>query len=403
MENNGTPASFSSMLVLIPTIGKYMMVSLARKPSINDIRRPISAHDNNPRNKAFDFILQGFLSKEEVETLGCLTAGSDWIEDQNFTVLHKIVTGLNFQSLDDALVLYQDDIDAVDALGRTPLTWAAARGDEKAVATLLSYGAGLNTLDIQWTGPVSYAAERSHVVCVRLLLEAGACPDPIIPGGLQIGSPLNCAARNSTNALVLKTLLDFGADVDASGVDGKTPLIHVSRTDNASFATLLLEYGADINAADITSHTPLTTAITYNSHNVLQLLLDRWFEYSSCPRLRGHHLLETAAVFADLETLKILVATDHFRLKYDKDYILADCAIRVQDRYDVDDQILAAFKDLVSVISDIPEMAESGLSRLEAGLLMYKDSPLVKNGMSGRWSDSDSEVSFEDAMESLLI
>lgn len=213
---------------------------------------------------------------------------------------------------------------------------------------------------------------------------------------------MNIALRHR-DALVLKTLLDFGADVDTSGVDGKTPLIHVSRTDNASFATLLLEYGADINAADISSHTPLTTAITYNSHKVLQLLLDRWSEYSSCPRLQGPHLLETAAVFADLETLKILVATDHFRLKYDKDYVLTNCVNRIQDRYDVDDQILAAFQDLVSVISDIPELAESGLSRLEAGLLMYKDSPLIKNGVSGRWSDNSSEVSFEDAMENLVI
>jgi hypothetical protein len=57
-----------------------------------------------------------------VKTLGCLTARSDWVEDQNFTVLYKIVTGLSLQSLNEALVLYQDDIDAVDALGRTPLT-----------------------------------------------------------------------------------------------------------------------------------------------------------------------------------------------------------------------------------------------------------------------------------------
>ena len=168
------------------------------------MHRPISAHDNNPRNKAFDFILQGFLSKEEVETLGCLTAGSDWVEDQNFTVLHKIVTGLRIQSLEEALVLYPDDIDAIDALGRTPLTWAAARGDEKAIATLLSYGADPNNLDTQWTGPVSYAAERGHVVSVRLLLEAGAYPDPITSGGLEIGSPLNSAARNSPDALLLK-------------------------------------------------------------------------------------------------------------------------------------------------------------------------------------------------------
>ncbi|KAI9772906.1 MAG: hypothetical protein M1840_008788 [Geoglossum simile] len=363
--------------------------------------RPIGAYDNSPRNKASDFVLQGFLSKEEVETLGCLTAGSDWVENQNFTPIHKIVTGLSLLSLEEEILLHPDDIDAADAMGRTPLTWAAARGDDRAVATLLSQGADPNTLDIQWTGPVSYAAERGHLVCLRLLLEAGAQPDPHIPDGLKIGSPLNCAARNSSNALVLKTLLDFGAETEASGVDGKTSLIHVARTDNIKFAMLLLEYGADINAPSITGLTPLTTAITYNSHSVLRLLLDRWVEYSICPRLQGPNLLETAALFADVETLKILTATDHFKLNYDKDYILANYGDRLLERFDVTDELIKAFQDLVSIISTGPEMAESAECLLEAGLLRpYRDSPCERTG-SEKSSDHGSDVCFEDALECL--
>jgi hypothetical protein len=30
-----------------------------------------------------------------VEALACLTAGSDWIDDQNFSQIHKIVIGLS--------------------------------------------------------------------------------------------------------------------------------------------------------------------------------------------------------------------------------------------------------------------------------------------------------------------
>ena len=95
---------------------------------------------------------------------------------------------------------------------------------------------------------MSNAASQGHTVCVRLLLEAHGYPDPPTPGGVKKGSPLNCAARNTTDVLLLKSLLDFGADVDQSGVDGKTALLHATRTDNASFAMLLLEYGADTNA-----------------------------------------------------------------------------------------------------------------------------------------------------------
>jgi len=56
-----------------------------------------------------------------------------------------------------------------------------------------------------------YAAAQNHAVCVRLLLEAGAKPDPTLIGlRMQRGSPLNCAARIASDPLDLKTLLVFG-------------------------------------------------------------------------------------------------------------------------------------------------------------------------------------------------
>ena len=189
--------------------------------------------------------------------------------------MHKIVLGLSLLSLEEELIQHPEQIDTMDALRRTPLVWAAARGDAHNVALLLGAGADPNAMDIQYTIAVSYAAERDHAVCVRLLLEAGADTDPPLPSDIRVGHGLNCAARNATNPLVIKLLLDFGADLESSGVENVTPLIHAARTDKVSFAMLLLEYGANINATTTLGQTPLTTAITHNSHNVLQLLLDR--------------------------------------------------------------------------------------------------------------------------------
>lgn len=110
-----------------------------------------------------------------------------------------------------------------------------------------------------------------------------------------MGDSLNCASRNASDPLILKTLLDFGANIGSCGVDGMTPLIHASRRNLASFATLLLEYGANINTINTAGQTPLTIAVAYNSHNVLRLLLDCWFEYSEYPRLTGPHLLQITA------------------------------------------------------------------------------------------------------------
>jgi len=211
----------------------------------------VAKTDNSTRHKAFDNLLQGGLSQEAEEDIRCLTAASDWIEEQSFGKLHKIIVRLLLSSLEEAIADNPDSIDVSDAMGRTPLLWAAARGDHHAVQTFLDHNADPNVMDMYLAPPVSYAADRGHTLCVKLLLEAGAVAEPILPPGVKLGSPLNCAARNTKDPTLLKYLLTYGAQVDSTGVDGNTALTHASRTDNVRFAVLLLDYNADLNAANI--------------------------------------------------------------------------------------------------------------------------------------------------------
>ncbi|KAL8730166.1 MAG: hypothetical protein Q9166_004249 [cf. Caloplaca sp. 2 TL-2023] len=285
---------------------------------------------------------------------------SDFIDEQNYTLLHKIVLGLSMHDLEESLSLHPDLIDIPDAMG--------------------------------------HAADRSYVTCVRLLLEAGADPDIAASYGYKVGNPLNVAARNASDPLVLKTLLDFGANVESCGIDGTTALIHAARKDNASFATLLLEYGANLNAVSTAGQTPLTTAVVFNSHNVLQLLLDRWFEYSECPRLKGPHLLQIVALYADIRTMVILTATDHLVISYDANYTLGDFASRLNERPDATEKLIQAFEDLLSVINRGPEMYRSPESLMESGLSSH--------GSPDRWTFSrtstlGTDQDFVDAFETL--
>lgn len=362
-----------------------------------DSSRPIAASDNSPRHKAHQFLLMGGLSDSDVEALRCLTQDSDFVDEQNYTILHKIVLGLSMQQLEEALSMYPDLVNTPDAMGRTALAWASARGDERSIVTLLQHGAEVNTIDVQHSGVVGHAADRNYVTCVRLLLEAGADPDIAASHGHKVGNPLNVAARNASDPLILKTLLDFGADVESSGVDGTTALIHAARKDSANFATLLLEYGADINAVSTAGQTPLTTAVVYNSHNVLQLLLDRWFEYSECPRLKGPHLLQIVALYADSRTMEILTGTDHLVIKYDASYTLGDFASRLEERPDATEKLTQAFQDLLSVINRGPEMYRSPESLMESGLASPDHWTFNRTDTLG--SDQD----FVDALETLHI
>jgi hypothetical protein len=298
------------------------------------------------------------------------------------------------QDLEEEILRNPDDVDVRDAMGRTALEWAAARGDDRALTMLLSYGADPNIMDKKLNTPLTLAANQNQTVCVRLLLEAGANPDPTLPGGIKFGSPLNCAARNASDPLLTKTLLDFNADIEASNVDGVTPLLHIARGNSASHAMLLLEYGAQINVTSKDDRTPLTTAIIYNNHNVLQLLLDRWYEYSECPRLKGPHLLSLVAQYADLRTISILASTDHLKLKFDKDYVLGDFSTRLRQRVDVTEKLTGAFEELLNLINQGSTESESIESRMESGLLERHGSNSPTDSSAG------SDDTFEDAQES---
>lgn len=175
---------------------------------------------------------------------------------------------------------------------RTALEWAAARGDDRAVLTLLSFGGKPNITDNKLNTPLTLESNQDNTLCVQLLLEAGALANPVLPLGVKLSSPLNCAARS---------------------VDGVAPLLHVARGKPVSFAELLLDYGADIKATSKNGLTSLTAAIIFNNHSVLRLLLDRWFEYTECPRLKGHHLLDLVIDYVGIETMSILTTATHLQ------------------------------------------------------------------------------------------
>ena len=333
---------------------KYKTCKFLLEQGADPYYRPIAASDDCPSDKASDILLRGGISSSVTDILRAMAAGNDFIEAQHFHLIHKVVLGLSLQSLEEVILHETDDIDIPDAMGRTALEWASARGDEYSVTTLLSYGANPNVMDKKLNTPLTLAANQDHTVCVRLLLEAGALPDPVLPPGTKFGTPLNCAARNASDPLVIKTLLDFRANVEATGVDGVTPLLHVARNKGARHAIILLEYGANINATAKDGRTPLTTAITYNNHDILELLLDRWNEYSECPRLKGPHLLDLVTQYGDVRTLQILSSANHLKLRCDNEYVVEGYAQKIRERPGVTQAIIDAFDQLLDTIRMVP-------------------------------------------------
>ena len=64
------------------------------------------------------------------------------------------------EDLEEETRLHPEDVNITDMMGRTPLAWAARRGDDRAIIALLSHGANVNTLDVHHSGVVGHAADR---------------------------------------------------------------------------------------------------------------------------------------------------------------------------------------------------------------------------------------------------
>ena len=148
--------------------------------------------------------------------------------------------------------------------GETPLHRAASGHGEQDIPLLVAAGANPNAQDVKGRTPLHRASEFRHWDAAHWLAEGGADINARDQDG---ATPLHLAAE-SGSAEVAHVLLDRGADVNAKSHDGATPLHRLAAVRSRYFAKgqaevaqLLLEGGADVNAKDEGGATPLYWAV----------------------------------------------------------------------------------------------------------------------------------------------
>jgi ankyrin repeat protein len=239
-------------------------------------------------DNVWDFVFRRKCTESQQAALRCITEGGegDWIEEQNFPLVHRIIFGLSPKPLAAELNENPHAVYITDAQNRTALDWATARCQLEDMALLIEYGADPNNMDVTGRTPVLHAVDSHDINSLRVILEAGGNPNPTYPKGMFRSSPLTAAGFAGMPTL-LKLLLDFEANPNACNPEGLTALHSVARTHNTECAVLLLEYGADLNAMSSNGRTPLTTAIIHNNHPVMRLFVDRCYEYMTTTRFNG--------------------------------------------------------------------------------------------------------------------
>jgi ankyrin repeat protein len=114
-------------------------------------------------------------------------------------------------------------------------------------------------------------SKEGNPILLKALLDGGA--DPNTSGGINHETPLLLVASEEDTSKTLGILLAYGANVSKRNDDGLTPLHRAASWGDATMIQLLLDAGADIEAQDNEGDTPLQYASTHQNGVAAEALL----------------------------------------------------------------------------------------------------------------------------------
>jgi len=249
-------------------------------------------------------ILSRTKDARQLRELESLFPGTEQFESWEFTQINNVILGLQTINLRTALhdPLCRVQIDLPDSVGRTPLHWAAERGDASAVRELLLAGANANANDHGKRVPLHRAVLSRNPRCLELPLIAGASANSKDSRG---DFTLIEVCRRHDDIAFTRQLILAGASVNSENLRGGSPFAKCAIYNHVNVGKYLLELGANIDHCDIDGDTPLFEAIINSSYEFLEMLLQRGAGYTHLNGA-GQNVLHIMTIRSDVRTASIL-------------------------------------------------------------------------------------------------
>src|SRR6185503_87426 len=162
-----------------------------------------------------------------------------WVDGTELTPL-MLAAHAGFASLGQRLIKAGADVNAIDGQGTTALLWAVRRDQPETIDLLLEAGAEVDRRDKSGWTALTMAAKLGRETIVRNLLDHGAKPN--LDSVAEY--PLHAAARANHKAIV-ELLLDRGADLSITDVEGRTALDMAKQSNSSDLVAILRKRGAN--------------------------------------------------------------------------------------------------------------------------------------------------------------
>ncbi|OUM66014.1 hypothetical protein PIROE2DRAFT_41183, partial [Piromyces sp. E2] len=195
------------------------------------------------------------------------------------------------------------DLDGFDNDGKTALTIACEKGDEKLGIKLIEHGANINQPNKYGDTPIIIASKNFNEKLFLYLIEHGAEVNITDKCG---NTPLIIECQNTYRFTIIETLIKYGADPNIKNIYGSTALIELCKgtyenidnflfnngeqiykqDSNGYFGSLicwdkrnermiryLVEHGADIDACDNDGNTTIKIAENTNKKNIVNYFM----------------------------------------------------------------------------------------------------------------------------------
>ncbi|KAI9710538.1 MAG: hypothetical protein M1820_002674 [Bogoriella megaspora] len=235
------------------------------------------------------------------------------LDGYGFSTVHKIVLGLIAVDLEQQLASSTAQLNARDRNGRTPLFWAARRGDVHALSILLKYQADLNIGGDSGGTPIHAAAYYGHIRVASMLIDHDINLETKDHRGrtaLRVAAESECMEDYGEECAMIELLLRYKAGVNCSDSYGETPLMGAVLGIGNSLrkAQVLLEYGADIDAVNEDGNTALIGSIIAGNRSQVELFLASGADCRTINKC-GNSILHIAADWASHDVLdELLIA-----------------------------------------------------------------------------------------------